>query len=119
MFCRDKRCYRGINEYADGSVYDGEWRNNEREGTGTLKTRDYEYIGAWRNNKKHGQGKEKFLCGIRGTFVGHFSEGLKEGAGKLELENGYKYEGKYRNDAKHGFGVENTPDGYKYEGFFF
>ena len=44
-------------EYANGDKYDGEWRNDVKEGKGTLVKADGdEYDGNWRNDKKNGKG---------------------------------------------------------------
>ena len=41
--------------YSDGSVYEGEWKNDERDGIGILYESDgSKYEGEWSNDKKKG-----------------------------------------------------------------
>jgi hypothetical protein len=43
---------------ADGSVYDGEWKDHDREGPSTMTyaSDGSYYVGEWSNSKKDGQG---------------------------------------------------------------
>ena len=44
-------------EYGDGSVYQGDFKDNKRHGEGTFKFTDGStFVGAWLNDKKHGKG---------------------------------------------------------------
>eukprot|EP00920_Eleutheroschizon_duboscqi_P022717 GHVT01055325.1.p2 GENE.GHVT01055325.1~~GHVT01055325.1.p2 ORF type:complete len:111 (+),score=1.63 GHVT01055325.1:401-733(+) len=48
--------------YKDGSIYEGEWYDDERSGQGMLKlTTENRYEGSWRNGKKNGPGKFYYL----------------------------------------------------------
>ena len=61
-------------EWADGSLFEGEWVNNKRSGKGVLKTKTEEYEGEWLNDAKHGTGKAKtFEEGIEvSTYEGEW-----------------------------------------------
>ena len=37
--------------WSDGTVYEGQWVNGERHGSGMLKTKSEENIGLFKNNK--------------------------------------------------------------------
>ena len=44
--------------YEDGSVYEGEWLNGQRNGLGMIRFQnENRYEGTWKNDLKHGDGK--------------------------------------------------------------
>ena len=46
---------KGTLRYADGSIYDGCWKDDKRDGPGELKTADgARYIGTWKNDVRQG-----------------------------------------------------------------
>ena len=48
----------GTFTWPNGNVYDGQWKEDRREGTGTQRDMDGSvYAGQWLSNKKHGKGK--------------------------------------------------------------
>ena len=48
--------------YADGSVYEGEWYNNQRCGKGILSLANgNRYEGMWERDMKNGEGKYLYL----------------------------------------------------------
>lgn len=48
---------KGVYRYRNGSVYDGDWQNGERNGFGRKEDEDgYVYEGEWKNNCRHGKG---------------------------------------------------------------
>lgn len=52
----DKQHGRGQCFYADGSVYDGEWKEGVRCGQGKLIHGEFTYTGGWVDDKPEGQG---------------------------------------------------------------
>lgn len=52
----------------------------------------------------------------RYRYEGGFKNGLADGKGKLQWENGEYYEGEWRKGNKDGNGVNRFPDGSVYEG---
>lgn len=49
---------RGRMTFADGEVFEGEWKFGERHGLGTIKyTNGQTFEGTWMNDKRHGEGK--------------------------------------------------------------
>ena len=60
--------------WADGTYYEGEWKNGREEGHGTKVWPDKEsYGGEWRGGLRHGQGRAVFSN--KDTYVGDFSDG--------------------------------------------
>ena len=54
--------------YTNGSEYIGHWRNDERDGHGTLRTYSASggllqtvYVGDWQNDQKNGYGVQDFV----------------------------------------------------------
>ena len=75
-----------------GSVYKGDFRNDEISGFGTMtKPGCYEYTGHWVNNSMHGQGTIVYPDGS--SYTGQFVNDLKHGPGKLREAEGTEYEG--------------------------
>ena len=63
---------RGKFTYADGHVYEGEWRDNERNGQGKITYADgHVYEGDFKDNMRHYTGKKMKNSPGRGqTFDG-------------------------------------------------
>lgn len=86
-----------------GACYEGDCGN----GFGKMvnpKTEE-KYEGEWRNNKRDGRGVEFYADGEK-KYVGNFKNGKYEGNGSYFYKNGDKYVGKYKN------GVMNDEKGY-------
>lgn len=79
---------------SDDSVYEGDFKNNEFDGHGEYKGKNYNYYGAYSSGKKHGKGKMENL-----------------------IDNS-EYEGEFKNDEKDGYGIEKYMDGSLYRGMF-
>lgn len=48
---------KGIESWADGRKYDGDFKNGKKDGEGTFEwPNGNKYIGSWRNDKQHGVG---------------------------------------------------------------
>ena len=58
--------------YADGDMYEGEWKDGKMEGHGTYYYADGDqYVGDWRDDKRHGYGKVVY-CGQVSCMLGIF-----------------------------------------------
>lgn len=77
----DDEIVRGIAIYADGSRYEGEFRNF----------------------KQHGKGKMVFAKG--GQYEGDFADNEAHGEGTVIFDNGDRYDGGWRHNRPHGRGV--------------
>eukprot|EP00826_Nyctotherus_ovalis_P038780 TRINITY_DN3654_c0_g1_i3.p1 TRINITY_DN3654_c0_g1~~TRINITY_DN3654_c0_g1_i3.p1 ORF type:complete len:180 (-),score=4.65 TRINITY_DN3654_c0_g1_i3:798-1337(-) len=90
----------GVYLYADGSKYEGEFRDNMRNGFGTLMgncegtyyfTNGNAYVGEWKDEKREGKGMDVGDC-----------------LGKITYANGDRYEGEWKGDRMTGNGM-NSP----------
>ena len=74
--------------FASGNIYEGEFLNNQRHGTGTFtELSDKRYEGQFENNKYHGFGR---IIGANGVvhYEGQWLEGKKHGQGVVEQPDG-------------------------------
>ncbi|ESU44943.1 Putative MORN domain protein [Giardia duodenalis] len=112
---QDKRDGTGKCHYPDGSIYDGAWVNDVREGRGTLTYKDGSYYdGEWKNNLRHGKG----VLDIVGEahYEGTFECGDYHGSGALKTPT-FFYTGIFVKGVFHGSG-ELTTEEYTYKGEF-
>ncbi|MBR5528278.1 MAG: hypothetical protein IKV97_04680 [Clostridia bacterium] len=132
---------RGVIEYSNGDIYDGEFSGFYRNGQGHMTyaaTGDtYEgqfsddkmsgkgiyrsadgsvYDGEFLDGKKSGTGK--YIWSDGSTYEGGFLENRKNGSGKYHGADGAEYVGDYENDRKNGKGTYTYPNGDKYIGDF-
>ncbi len=77
----------GIAIYDTGSRYEGEWRNNLREGKGSFYWTDGEY------------------------YIGEYKKDMRTGKGTYFWPNGEKYVGEWKKNKRHGRGVFYTKKG--------
>lgn len=89
---RSRRSYRARFTFADGDVYDGEWRSDE----------------------PHGLGSYTAVSGEK--YEGYFVRGERCGRGRCLFEDGSTYEGEWKGDLPHGRGIRRYADGMVYSG---
>lgn len=130
---------KGVLEYPDGGVYEGEFKNNQPEGNGVLKYADGEvrsgtfvagqlsmgsivyvnqtrYEGQLRGGDPNGQGRMVFSDGQ--FYEGGFVSGKYQGKGRLKYSTGGEYEGEFLAGDASGNGKMRFADGRYYEGQF-
>lgn len=105
--------------YANGNVYEGEWKNNLKNGQGKQSYKDgSSYEGEWKDNKIEGYGTIIWANGKK--YVGYLVNNQMHGKGIIYESNGNKkYEGDLLYGAYNGFGINTFTDSegtYKYEG---
>jgi len=121
--------------YVDGTLYEGQFKNNKRHGQGNMIYNDKSvYEGFWENDERHGSGKITY-AGIydsngdrlygwlkRSTFYeGEWINDKISGHGKVFYKNGTIFNGKFdtmRSSIAKGQGTMNYPDGSSYTGSF-
>ena len=106
----------GICYYENGDKYDGNWKDNKKEGKGSYfyNEKGEVYKGNFCNDFPNGMGIYYFKNGDR--YEGMFKDGKKHGEGTIIFSNGGKFKGEFKNDVKHGKGeYKNTLGQVKYE----
>jgi hypothetical protein len=107
----------GIYRYPDGSVYQGEFVNGDRQGQGTYRYADGGvYQGQFVKGQRHGQGTHQYPDGE--VYEGEFVNGYRHGKGICKCSNGSVYQGEFRKGQSHGQGTYQWADGI-YQGEFF
>ena len=101
---------RGTAVYADGDMYEGQWRAGKRHGQGkfTYATGDM-YEGGYVEDKRHGRGKYSYSFGD--VYEGEYVAGKQHGRGKYTYATGNSYEGEYAEGKKHGKGTYTYASG--------
>lgn len=114
-FIKGKR--EGLGVLVQGrSRYEGEWKNNLRDGFGTqVYSYGAHYVGYWKADKHHGEGTltEKDGTIYEGKL---FDMGAIIGCGKVTYPNGDVYEGPIKFNKREGRGKIVYKDGRVFEG---
>ena len=121
----EEREYK-IKKYNNNEIYKGEFKNNLREGYGTINFgNNIFYTGQWSNDKKNGKGYyyRKYYCKgkekYKTIYEGEYVNDMKQGKGKYYYENGKYYIGTFINDLFFGKGKLFYPnDSLNYKGEF-
>jgi len=101
-----------------GEMYDGDWKWDQRHGTGTLTLKDGSMIkGEWQDGKPHGYA---CMTDTKGnvTYEGEFKEGKRNGLGHQVYESGDMYNGGWRDGKLHDRGVYYFRNGDKLYGMW-
>ncbi|KAK5601397.1 hypothetical protein CRENBAI_000334 [Crenichthys baileyi] len=107
----------GVQEWADGSKYEGEFLDGFKHGKGRYSWRNGEcYEGFFYKDFKHGDGVYCWSTGHK--FTGKFYLNRKEGYGHLSFPGGTIFQGLYHSDQRFGPGVVTYPDGRQDVGFW-
>jgi len=110
----DQRDGNGILYWKKGK-YEGDFKNDIREGKGIIYCDNGDrYEGELKNNKFEGNGIFYYNDGDR--YEGDWKNGKKEGKGIMYYNNGDKYDGYWENDLMEGKGIFYWNDGSKYDG---
>ncbi|XP_008292890.1 ankyrin repeat and MYND domain-containing protein 1 [Stegastes partitus] len=106
----EKRQGLGVQEWLDGSRYEGEFVNGLKHGRGRYTWINGEsYEGSFYKDYKHG---DALYCWPTGhKFIGKFYLNRKEGYGQQVFPDGATFHGLYHNDQRFGPGVVSYSDG--------
>lgn len=105
----------GTFTWKDGSSYHGLWTNGLRDIFGTHTYQDFVYTGEWRNDGFDGDGCIEYNNG--NVLTGEFSMNrFDDPNGFLHFTNGDEYKGEFQNFLFHGKGIFTYNDGRKYVG---
>ena len=108
------------------SYYEGKFRNNMREGTGTRLYRSGNlYDGEWLCNLPHGKGRMEWRARTE-VYTGNWCEGVQNGYGEMlwetdlvnsaQFPNKNRYIGEWRGGRRHGTGIMYYATGAVYSG---
>ena len=101
--------------YHNNDVYEGQWKDNERNGQGIMRFADGEvYVGTWKDGKMHGYGTYTFENGD--VYEGQWKGGKKDGYGTYTFEDGDVYEGQWKEGEIDGQGTMRLADGRVHKG---
>ena len=104
--------------YPDGSRYVGKYRDNQRNGQGTLTFANGDkYVGEWKDGKENGQGTYTFVDGDK--YVGEWRDSKRNGRGTQTYSDGSGYVGEFRDDKRNGQGTLTWSNGDKYSAVIF
>ncbi|KAM9761537.1 ankyrin repeat and MYND domain-containing protein 1 [Menidia menidia] len=100
----------GVQEWPDGSRYEGELVNGLKHGKGRYRWKNGEYYeGYFYKDYKHGDGLYCWPTGHK--FIGKFYLNRKEGYGQQMFPDGATFQGLYHTNQRFGPGVVTYPDG--------
>ena len=111
--------------YQNGDKYEGEWRNNQRNGHGTLwklenkKSEKYKRIYTGDWENDKMSGQGSFFYENDDRYDGYWLNGKKHGQGRMIYSNGDIYEGQWIDDLKEGYGTFTKASGECFEGYWF
>jgi hypothetical protein len=87
-----------------GSVYEGAYRHDQREGFGVMRFKC--------------AASDTIVTNVGGMYTGHWADDKKHGQGRCEYDNGDVYEGEWRRGLKYGQGRMVRADGTVVEGLW-
>ncbi len=95
----------GKMNYANGDYYEGNWKDDLREGEGTLINNNGDkFFGIWKNDTLNENVEIIYINGD--TYKGNLKEGKKNGKGIYAYKHlNIIYEGNFENDKKNGYGI--------------
>eukprot|EP00347_Sterkiella_histriomuscorum_P016638 403352421 len=137
----DMRHGFGIQQFYDGSKYEGQWENNIQtfgsflwpdgseyvgefsgciiNGTGTLKLENEILKGTWRNGQLHGHDCERKLATGEYYKCQNWIEGKMQGFGEHLMPGIELFQGHFRDNKENGNGRKiSYIDGYTFDGHF-
>ena len=109
--------------YFNGDIYEGQVLNDKRDGWGVFycankeKRTNYEYEGQWRDNLREGQGKCYYYN--EELYVGEWKAGKRHGEGELFTRKQDRYKGNWKNDLRHGKGTLISQNGSIFTGTWY
>ena len=112
----EKREGQGKYIYKNGDIYEGNWKNNKKEGKGVyyFNQKGEKYKGNFFDDYPNGKGIYYYKNGDR--YEGMFKDGKEHGEGTIFYADGGRFKGEFKNGLKHGKGDNKNSNGQiKYE----
>ena len=120
-----KREQDGIMFYKNGAKYEGEWKDDKKNGKGVFTSAHYyncrknvgmKYEGEFRDDKFEGYGITTYTNGDK--YEGEWKNSKQYGKGTVTYFDGTKYSGEWKDGKFEGIGIFYLKNGEKYEGRF-
>ena len=116
-FSEGKKNGQGNIIYANGTKYEGTFKNDYHDGYGKLMQSNGEiYEGEWKKGKINGKGMRIHSNGNK--YIGNYVNNVRNGNGHLIFVNGESYNGNFINGKANGIGIFKFKNGNIYEGEF-
>jgi len=112
----------------NGDIYNGNWRNDKRNGCGKFESSEFVYEGDWKDDQMHGEGTITWYNGVDWTWMegdvyeGEWVHNKMCGKGKmtyyidLDVDQKNEYEGDFKDGQRHGSGTMRYSNGDVYKG---
>jgi len=111
---KDNEKTNGEMTYTNGDIYNGDWKDNEKtNGEMTYANGDM-YNGDWKDDQKNNCGKMTYANGD--MYNGDWKDDQKNNCGKMTYANGDIYIGVWKDDNKNGYGEMTYANGDIYNG---
>ncbi|MGF0008566.1 MORN repeat-containing protein [Eubacteriales bacterium SGI.150] len=89
---------KGTFSFTTGSLYNGDWENNQMKGVGTLKNpSEGEYSGSFLNSQKNGFGT--YIWSDQTVYRGEWKNDQMWGQGEYQTSDGVRYSGTFMENA--------------------
>jgi hypothetical protein len=92
----------GVAKYADGTTMDGWWEGGMLQKGSLVQPNKGEYGGEFEDSSFHGNGFLRYSNGS--SYVGEWERGRRSGKGVYKYANGDEYDGEWKADVYHGEG---------------
>lgn len=113
-FPQVKKEGKGIEYFANGDYYEGNFSDDKKDGRGMLYNAQNVpvYSGDWQKDTKNGQGVYKLYTNgqLYSSYKGTFKDNIYNGYGVETYSNGDQYDGLYFQGKKHGKGIMRIKD---------
>lgn len=113
MYHQDQRhtgSSQGIYKWSDGRIFQGDFKNDQRNGHGVYKWPDgSNYEGGFQEGQRHGEGT--YTLHDENVYTGEWRRGSRQGTGEYHWVDGRIYKGEWVDGKAHGYGVEIRADG--------
>ncbi len=94
----------GIDTFASGNKYEGEYKDNKRSGQGTFTFANGDkYVGEYKDGNRNGLGTYTFSDGNK--YVGEYKDSKRNGLGTYTFSDGKKYVGEFTDNDFNGHGI--------------
>jgi len=90
--------------YANGNIYEGQWKNNQRNGNGKMIWKN----GEWKNDR---YGDDKYIFKNGDFYEGQWKNDQRNGNGKMTYANGNIFEGNFKDNVENGNGKKTYTNG--------